>query len=105
MLELKKTTFQQLTQTLQSQFATAEPKKDSFLQQMPKFQLNFFINQAIQKHSLIKLCLLDTHKNEFFATGYINRSKDKKNYFKLDTLTTNISFLVNLEQIKYLSLA
>ncbi|KRM96579.1 hypothetical protein FC19_GL000876 [Liquorilactobacillus aquaticus DSM 21051] len=105
MLELKKTTFQQLTHTLQNQFNLVEVNKTSSFQQMPKFQLNFFIEQASQKHKMIKMCLLDNKNNEFLATGYIACSRSKKNYFKLDSFSTNISYLVNLEQIKYVSLA
>ncbi|KRL38651.1 hypothetical protein [Liquorilactobacillus uvarum] len=105
MLELKKTTFQQLTHTLQNQFTLAEVKKHSSLRQMPEFQLNFFIDQAIKKHKMVKLCLLDPKNDEFLVTGYITHNRDKKNYFKLDTSSTSISYLVNLKQIKYVALA
>ncbi|WP_311407166.1 hypothetical protein [Liquorilactobacillus uvarum] len=105
MLELKKTTFQQLTHTLQNQFTLAEVKKHSSLRQMPEFQLSFFIDQAIKKHKMVKLCLLDPKNDEFLVTGYITRNRDKKNYFKLDTSSTSISYLVNLKQIKYVALA
>ncbi|KRL00707.1 hypothetical protein [Liquorilactobacillus capillatus] len=105
MLELKKTTFQQLTQSLQSQFALTDRKRSSSFQQMPRFQLKLFIDQAIRKHKLIKLYLLDTQNNEFTATGYMSRSKDHQNYFKLATSSTRLLYLINLNQIKYLVLA
>lgn len=105
MLELKKTTLQQITQGIQKQFTSYSRQDFSNCIQMPLFQLNFFINQAIQKHKVISISYKDIYDNEFAATGFISRNKNNKTIFKLDNLGDNLSHLLNINQIKYIKLA
>ncbi|MDN7144372.1 hypothetical protein QS460_00380 [Liquorilactobacillus mali] len=105
MLELKKTTLQQVTQNIQKQFTSYAKQDFSNCIQMPIFQLNYFINQAIQKHKVISISYKDIHDNEFVATGFISRNKNNKTILKLDSLGDNLSHLLNINQIKYIKLA
>lgn len=104
MLELKKTTLQQITQSIQKQFSSYRELDFSNCIQMPIFQLNYFISQAIEKHKVISINYKDVYNNEFVATGFISRNKNNKNIFKIDSLGSNLSHLLNISQIKYIKL-
>ncbi|KRL04709.1 hypothetical protein [Liquorilactobacillus oeni] len=99
-MALRKTTLQQTIQAIQEKFNSTFLDENISYQQMPAFQLNFFITQAIQKHKLIKLCFTDHNENKFSATGFINQNKSNKDAYIITDIYGGITHLIMFTQIK-----
>lgn len=104
MLELKKNSLQQISQSIQKQFSIKNEQLLNSNEQMPVFQISFFINQAIEKHKLISVSYTDYNSHVYNSIGFISKNKKNSTIFKLDEIGNNLSHLFNISQIKYIKL-
>ncbi|KRL99878.1 hypothetical protein [Liquorilactobacillus satsumensis] len=103
-MALKKTTLQQIIESIQAKFNLSAQAENTHYQQMPAFQLKLFIEQAIQKHKPLSLCLTDLEGHEFVATGFISKNKNNDQIFTVADLYGGISHLIMFAQIKYVKI-
>ncbi|KRM07626.1 hypothetical protein FC89_GL000065 [Liquorilactobacillus ghanensis DSM 18630] len=107
MIEIKQNKWFQLPTNFYRQIQTIykTPATQTLHPQMPTFQLKLFIQQAFEKKQLITVWLTDQQHNEYSVTGKIKHQFLQKNSFLIKTQQQGLTYLANLSQIKYLSLA
>jgi hypothetical protein len=103
MIELKRNNWQKFTDNVYRSFVLAEPKSIVH-QQMPTFQIEFFLQQAIKKNKAVTIWLKGQNQQEYAATGKIKASRQQPQKFLLINQNLN-PVLVASQKIKFLELA
>lgn len=103
MIEPNRNNWQKFTDNVYHSFILAEPKT-TVHQQMPVFQIEFFLQQAIQKNKTVTIWLKGQDQQEYAVTGKIKASWSQPQKFLLTDQNSN-PVLVASKKIKFLELA